>query len=132
MLCLTDLLATCASLTGQELLAGAGRDSLDQLRVLTGEPGGAVRTELVEQGISNTLALRARDWKFIPKSPQQEVSGMGSGANPADKRWGESIVREDELYDLAADPAEQVNVASKFPNQVAALRLRLKEIKNAR
>ncbi len=132
MICLTDLLATCATLTGQKLPAGAGVDSLDQLTVLFGRPGAAVRTELVEQGISNTLALRAGDWKFIPASPNQQVSGMGSGANPADKRWGDSIVREDALYDLAADPAEHVNVAAKYPDTVSALRARLEKIKRPR
>ncbi len=132
MICLTDLLATCAALVQQKLPAGTGVDSLDQLRVLTGQPGAAIRTELVEQGISNTLALVAGDWKFIPRSPQQEVSGMGSGANPADKRWGDSIVREDALYHLADDPAERVNLASKFPEKVSALRARLDEIKRPR
>jgi arylsulfatase A-like enzyme len=132
MICLTDLLATCAALTGQKLPAGAGVDSLDQLAVLTGQPGAAVRTELVEQGISNTLALRAGDWKFIPQSPQQAVSGMGSGANPADKRWGDSIVREDALYDLAADPAETTNLAAQFPDKVNALRARLEAIRGGR
>lgn len=131
MICLTDLLATCAALTDQKLPADAGADSLDQLRVLTGQPGDAVRTELVEQGISDTLALRAGAWKFISRSPRQEVSGMGSGANPADKRWGESIVREDALYNLANDPAEAVNLASKFPDKVSVLRARLETIKRA-
>jgi hypothetical protein len=107
-------------------------DSLDQLRVLLGQSGGAVRTELVEQGISNTLALRTGDWKFIPASPNQQVSGMGSGANPADKRWGESIDREDALYHLTDDPAEQVNLATKHPDKVSALRARLEEIKRLR
>lgn len=129
MICLTDLLATCAALTGQTLPAGVGADSLDQLAVLTGQPGVAIRTELVEQGISNTLALRAGDWKFIPASPQQKVSGMGSGANPADKRWGESIVREDALYDLVDDPAETTNLIARHPDRAAALRARLEAIR---
>ena len=132
MICLTDLLATCAALTGQSIPVGTAVDSLDQLRVLTGQTGGAVRTEVVEQGISNTLALRAGNWKFIPQSPQQQVSGMGSGANSADKRWGESIVREDALYHLADDPAEQINLATRHPDRVTALRARLEEIKRLR
>ena len=132
MICLTDLLATCATLTGQKLPASVGADSLDQLRVLTGEFGEAIRSELVEQGISNTLALRAGDWKFIPKSPQQEVTGMGSGANPADKRWGDSIVRADALYNLADDPAEQVNLAASLTAKTNAMRDRLDEIKRPR
>lgn len=132
MFCLTDFLATFAALTGQTLPTGVGVDSLNQLRVLTGEPGTPVRTEVVQQGISNTLALRVGDWKFIPKSPQQQVSGMGSGANTADTRWAESVVREDALYDLAADPAEQVNVIAQHPERAGALRARLEEIKGGR
>ena len=132
MICLTDFLATCAALTGQTLPAGTGTDSLNQLRVLTGQPGGPVRTEIVQQGISNTLALRSGNWKFIPKSPQQQVSGMGSGANTTDTRWVESVVREDALYDLAADPGEKINVIAQHADRAAALRARLEEIKRAR
>lgn len=129
MICLTDMLATCAALTGQQVPAGVGVDSLNQLSVLTGQPGAPVRTEIVEQAISNTLGLRSGSWKFIPASPQQQVSGMGSGANPADKRWGDSIVPADALYNLDDDPAEKVNLAAKFPEKVTALRTRLEEIK---
>lgn len=130
MIGLNDLFATCATLVGQKLPADAGRDSLDQSRVLLGRPGAAVRTELVEQGISNALALRAGGWKFIPQSPQQTVSGMGSGANPADKHWGGSIVREDVLYELAADPGETTNVIARHPEQAAAHRARLAAIRH--
>lgn len=128
MLCLTDLLATCAALTGQKLPAGAGLDSLDQTRVLLGANGEAIRTEVVEQGISNALALRSGQWKFIPASRQQVASNMGAGANPADQRWADSIVREDALYNLAEDPAEKVNLAANFPEKTTAMRERLAEI----
>lgn len=131
MIALNDLLATCARLTGQSLPADLRLDSLDQLAVLTGQPGPAVRTELVEQGISNTLALRSGSWKFIPASPQDQVSGMGSGANTGDSRWAGSVIRQDELYDLAADPAERVNVAAQHADILAALRARLEALKAA-
>ncbi|MEN9404394.1 MAG: hypothetical protein RL091_3097 [Verrucomicrobiota bacterium] len=129
MIGLNDLLATCAALVGQKLPADAGRDSLDQSRVLLGETSPPVRTEIVGQGISNTLTLRSGDWKFIPASPQQQVSGMGAGADPHDRRWTASIVREDALYNLAEDPAETVNLATREPARLAALRARLDAIK---
>ena len=94
MIGLNDLLATCATLVGQKLPAGVGRDSLDQSSVLLGRPGAPVCTEIVGQGISNTLTLRSGDWKFIPASPQEQVSGMGAGADPHDRRWTASIVPE--------------------------------------
>lgn len=129
MIGLNDLLATCAALVGQKLPAGVGRDSLDQSPVLLGQPGAPVRTEIVGQGISNTLTLRAGDWKFIPASPQQQVSGMGAGADPNDRRWTASIVREDALYNLAEDPAEAVNVAARHPAKLAELKARLEAIR---
>lgn len=129
MIGLNDMLATCATLAGHRLPAGAGRDSLDQSRVLLGQPGSPVRTEIVGQGISNTLSLRSGDWKFIPASPQQQVSGMGAGADPNDRRWTASIVREDALYNLAVDPAESDNLARRHPDRVKALRLRLEAIR---
>ncbi len=129
MLGLNDMLATFAALIGKKLPAGAGRDSLDQSRVLLGKPGAPIRTEIVGQGISNTLTLRAGDWKFIPASPQQQVSGMGAGADPNDRRWTASIVHEDALYNLAKDPAESRNLAASQPDRVAKLRARLEAIK---
>lgn len=126
---LNDLLATCATLAGVRLPAGAGRDSLDQSRLFLGQTAAPIRTEIVGQGISNTLTLRSGNWKFIPASPQQQVSGMGPGADPNDRRWTASIVREDALYNLAADPSESENLAASHPDRVAALRLRLEAIR---
>lgn len=124
----TDLLATCAALTGQVLPAHAAMDSLNELPVFLGDPGPERRHEVVEQGISGTMGLRQGEWKFIPKTPGQKVSGMGSGANGSDRRFVESIIKTDELFDLATDPAEKTNLASQHPAKVAALRQRLEQI----
>ena len=132
MIGLNDLLATCAALTGQKLSAGSGVDSLDQLRVWRGEPGTAVRTEIVQQAISNILALRSGDWKFIPKGVQHRASQVGSGANPADRRFVDAQLREDSLFNLAEDPAETTNVAAKYPEKLDELRTRLAAIRNVR
>jgi len=130
MVALNDLLATCAALTGQSLPAGAGVDSLDQSRVLRGEAGEAVRTEIVQQAISNILALRSGDWKFIPKGVQHRASQAGSGANPADRRFVDARLHEDALFNLADDPAETTNLAAKYPEKLDELRARLAEIRN--
>lgn len=126
---LNDLLATCAAFAGQPVPEGAGRDSLNQARILRGEPGEPVRTEIVQQAISNTLSLRSGDWKYIPKSGQRRASGMGAGANPADGRWVDSLVPEDALYNLAEDPAEKTNLAARYPEKVEALKARLAELR---
>lgn len=54
---------------------------------------------------------------------------MDAGADPHDRRWTASIVREDALYNLAEDPAETVNLAARHPEKLAALRARLKAIR---
>lgn len=128
---MNDLFATLSAITKQSIPKGSAQDSLDQSRVLLGKRGPAVRTEIVEQAISNTLALRSGDWKLIPASPQQQVSGMGAGADPNDNRWTHSIIRSDELYDLANDPVESTNLAPRFPERVAAMKARLQAIRHA-
>ncbi len=128
---MNDLFATLSAITKQSIPKGSAQDSLDQSRVLLGKRGPAVRTEIVEQAISNTLALRSGDWKLIPASPQQQVSGMGAGADPNDNRWTHSIIRSDELYDLASDPTESINLASRFPERVASMKARLQAIRHA-
>lgn len=132
MISLTDLLRTFATLTGQALPATAGADSLDQTSVLETASSPAVRTEIVEQAISGTIAIRVGHWKFLPASAAKTVTGMGSGANPSDPRWAESIVPADALYDLSRDPGETTNVIAEHPAEAAALRARLAAIRNQR
>lgn len=132
MVCLTDFVATFAALTKQTMPAGAGVDSINQLPVITGEGGPALRNDVVEEGISGTLGLREGDWKFIPKTPGVHASGMGSGANRSDPRFVESIIKVDELFHLADDPAEKTNLAQQDPAKVASMRQRLEEIQAKR
>lgn len=125
---LTDLLATCAQLTGQKLPETAGLDSLNQLPVLLGETNRSLRTVDVQQGISGSLAIREGGWKYIPANAQDAASGMGSGANPNDPRFAAAIIRAPLLFDLANDPDETNNVAAAHPQKVAALAALLKQI----
>lgn len=132
LICLTDLLATGAALTGQKLAAGAGADSLDQLPVLLGQGREAVRTDVVQLGISNTFSLRERDWKFIPASALKTAPAIAPEMVATDKRLADFIVPQDALYHLTEDPGEQVNLAAKYPEKTAALRARLAEIQRSR
>jgi len=106
MICLTDLLATCAALTGQNLPRGVGVDSLNVLPALLKKKGRSPRDTVVQQGISSGLAIRKGDWKFIPANATAEASGIGSGANPKDRRFAEATIREPLLFNLAKDPGE--------------------------
>jgi arylsulfatase A-like enzyme len=129
MLCLTDLLATFAALTGTKLPPQAGPDSLNLLPVLLGEAKKPVRTEVVQHGISGALALRQGDWKYIPATAKKVAADIGSGANPTDRRFADSRISEPLLFNLRSDPGETNNLARQIPESVAALKQRLEAIR---
>lgn len=125
---LVDLYATLAKIGGGKISAESGPDSLDLSPVLLGTTTDNLRDHTVLHGISNTLSLRAGDWKYVPAMVSPAASGMGSGANPGDARFVESRAVEPQLFDLRSDPAEKTNVIAKFPEKAAELKLRLAAI----
>ena len=101
-----DFLASFAALAGQSVAKGDGRNALE---VLLGKSS-VGRSEVVEEGISG-IALRAGDWKFIPPHKGGAMmKTMRSGNSP-----------QPQLYNLAEDPAETKNVASKNPAKLREL-----------
>lgn len=126
---LVDLMATLATITDQPAPGKTAPDSMDLSSVLLGKTGENVRDFNVLHGISNALALRQGDWKYIPANASGEASGMGRGANATDTRFVESRIPEPLLFDLAADPAERTNVIKQHPEKAAELKNRLDAIK---
>lgn len=118
MFCLTDVLRTCAALTGEKIPANAAVDSLNELPVLLGKKPKPIRTSVVQAGISGAFGLRQGDWKFIPANVAAGAGGMGSGANPDDPRFAAAIIREPLLFNLANDPDETKNLAAQHPDKV--------------
>lgn len=120
LICLTDLMATCAEIVGQSLPAEAGEDSISFLAHLQSKPpAGPVRQTVVHHSISGVFALRRGKWKFI--------DGVGSGG------WsGQGDGLPGQLYDMEADPQEQNNLYSDpehqaIVNDLKALLERYKE-----
>ena len=109
LVCQIDLLASLAGLTGQKVDATAAPDSQDQLRALLGDQK-AGRDHLVQQG--GPLALRKGKWKLVTRPAARRPEGRA------------------ELYDLAADRAEQTNLAGKRPEVVAELTAFLDELRS--
>jgi arylsulfatase A-like enzyme len=129
LICLTDMVATAAALTRQQLPPGAAIDSSDALPVLLGHPAAQSRTAVVEQGISGALALRDGDWKYVPANVANQASGMGAGANPNDERFRDSLVPTALLFNLATDPHEEHNLAPAQPQKAAELARELERIR---
>jgi len=110
LLCLMDMMATFAAVSGQRLEAADGPDSLNLLPALLGQRHGrTLREHLVMQGNgSRRLAIRRGKWKLIPPA---------RAGDPA------------ELYDLGTDPGETCNLASEHPEAVRELSALLKKIR---
>ena len=115
LVCLVDMLATFARITGQPLETSAGPDSFNILSALLAEkPERPCRKHLVSHGGGGGLAIRNGSWKLIPS-----VGKAGNKSSSSDP----------ELYDLATDLAEQHNRAVEQPAQVQELQTLLETIR---
>ena len=127
---LVDLIATFAGLTGQNVSKEIAPDSLDLSAVLLGTTTNQIRDNTVLHGVSDTLALRLGDWKFIPANSKAKAGGMGKGADPSQARFAANHITEPMLFNLATDPDEKTNVIAQFPDKAAELQRQLTAIKN--
>jgi arylsulfatase A-like enzyme len=126
---LVDLYATFGALVGQEVNKAVAPDSIDLSRVLLGQTEKNLRDHMVLHGISDVLALRQGDWKYIPGNPRGRATNIGGGANPSDARFAASRILEPQLFNLAEDPNETTNLAGKQPTRVAEMQSRLEALR---
>ncbi len=130
MFSLVDVFATVAKVAGSELTAASSPDSIDLSPVLLGQTAENLRDHTVLHGISDVLALRAGDWKYIPAAGGANAAGSGGGANLADPRFAESRNGSGQLFNLRTDPAERSNVIKDFPEKAEELRQKLQGIRS--
>ena len=64
-ICLTDILATCASAVGHDLADDEGEDSFDLLPTLLGEAEGPIRETTIHHSGAGGFAIRKGNWKLI-------------------------------------------------------------------
>jgi arylsulfatase A-like enzyme len=117
IVCLTDLLATCAAITGQSLPSSAGEDSYNILSTLLAQPSeAAIREATISQSATGGFSVRQGRWKLelMPSSggyyrlrPNQVKA---QGLPPV------------QLYDLETDIKETNNVQGDHPEVVAHLK----------
>ncbi len=127
-LCLTDIMATLAALTGYSLPGDAAEDSFDFSAVLTGDHGSRpVREFTIHQTNRLELAIRQGPWKYLDHA--------GSGGNDYTRRELAGFVIDDgapgaaaQLYNLSNDPGETRNLYFKQPEIAASLKARLDEL----
>jgi len=128
MFSLVDVFATVAKVAGSELTAASSPDSIDLSPVLLGQTAENLRDHTVLHVVSDALALRAGDWKFIPATGGPNAAG-GGGANFADPHFVDSRSGSDQLFNLRTDPAERLNVIKEFPAKAEELRQKLQGIR---
>ena len=114
LICLTDLMATCAELVGAKLPDNAGEDSVSILPALLGKDKGPLREAVVHHSISGRFAVRQGPWKL------ELCPGSGGWAQPKDEAALKQGLPPIQLYDMA-DAAETNNVQAAHPDVVARL-----------
>jgi arylsulfatase A len=112
--CLTDFMATAASVIGMTLPKNAGEDSYDLLPALLGTARKPIRDAIVHHSVDGVFSIRDGDWKL--------ELGLGSGGFSPPKHL-EPVAGgpKGQLYNLAKDPAETKNLWLKHPDVVARL-----------
>ncbi len=112
--CLTDLMATVAAITGQELPRNAGEDSYNLLPELLGMSAAPVRDAVVHHSHLGMFAIRQGQWKL--------ELGLGSGGFSPPQRVEQAPGGPaGQLYDLSKDPEEHFNLYQQYPNIVDRL-----------
>jgi len=118
-----DIYASLAKLVGVNVPDGEAVDSIEQLSVWLGETEQG-RINLLEESLGN-VALRHNNYKFIGASSKRP-----NFIKSKKIRGGYESV--DQLYDLARDPGENINIAEDNPELVSQFKARTRAIVNGR
>jgi len=138
LICNVDTIATLAALTGGELKPGHGRDSVNILPALLGEPKVPNRDHLLLAARQPShLAVRKGKWMYIPAQAGGGFTAAKRGAHafggPAAVTFAKRANSDIEngkvkkgappaqLYDLEADVRQTTNVYREHPEVVKEL-----------
>ena len=110
LICLTDLMSTCAAIVGAKLPYNAGEDSYNILPALLGEKGKQIREAVVHHSSWGSFGIRQGEWKLL------QVRGVGDGPPAKDDK-----LPPGQLYNIVEDFAETNNLYEKRPEIVKRL-----------
>jgi arylsulfatase A len=124
MICLTDLVATCAAILKTDLPAEAGPDSFNILPALTGKMiEKPIRDTLISHSENGTFAIRQGKWKLI-----LDNKTSGGWVDPAGERPEPNTPGQ--LYDLESDPQEHNDLWELCPDIVDRLTVLFQKYKS--
>jgi arylsulfatase A-like enzyme len=118
LVCLTDLMATVAEITGFDLPDDAAEDSVSILPLMRQAAKKKARAAIVHHSVNGSFAIRHGDWKCIL------CPGSGGWSDPRPPEARKQNLPKVQLYDLSMDLAEQSNLSnhkSEVVNRLTAL-----------
>ena len=120
-ICLTDLLATVATIVQDPLPDEAGEDSYDLTPLFFATSDQDIREATVHHSIDGCFSLRQKQWKicFCP--------GSGGWSYPTPEESSNLDLPPVQLFNLDNDPAEEQNVAEANPDVVKKLTALMQE-----
>ena len=118
LICLTDLMATCAEVVGAKLPDDAAEDSFSFAGAWS--DGRPTRTGVIVESVNGSFAIRDGKWKLC----LCPGSGGWSSPKPGKEEAGLPPVQ---LYDLEKDIGETTNLQDRYPEIVKRLTKRLEK-----
>ncbi len=115
LVCLNDLLATCADILGKKLPSDAGEDSVSMLPALLGKARRPLREAIVHHSVNGSFAIREKRWKL------ELCSDSGGWSTPKPASAEAKRLPPVQLYDLSSDIGEATNVQDKHPDVLERL-----------
>ncbi|SHK69692.1 Arylsulfatase A [Reichenbachiella agariperforans] len=116
-----DLMASLSALAGVQAADSELSDSQNQMEAMLGRSAQGRKYMLEE---AYTMAIRSKDWKYIAPVPADKA--YPAWLKDKDVEGGMDTIPQ--LYHVANDPSEQVNVAAQNPEVVAELTNELNEL----
>ena len=118
VICMTDIFATIAEITGVTYTENAGEDSFSFYpSLLNGST--LERAPVIHHSVNGTFSIRSGRWKMI------FADGSGGRQQPV----GEPFKKPYQLYDVEHDPSEKVNLIENHPEIAERLSQKFEEIR---
>ncbi|CAA6679805.1 MULTISPECIES: arylsulfatase [unclassified Lentimonas] len=108
LICLTDLFATAADITGAAVPAESAEDSVSFLPALSGEEIVSTRAGVIHHSISGHFGYRQGKWKLLLAKGSAGWTGPKENQLPKD-------TPKAQLYDMEKDPGETTNLYESHP-----------------
>ncbi|MEI6865325.1 arylsulfatase [Flavicella sp.] len=124
LICLSNLMATCADVVGVDIPQTAGEDSYSILPILKDKNAKSDHEFVIHHSIHGKFSVRNSEWKL------EFTPGSGGWSRPNDKNARKKGLPKIQLYNMKKDKEETTNLYKSEPLVVKGLTAKLQEIVN--